>query len=97
MNTKECLIAARDYILKHGWCRYEYNLPDGRVCMLGALSATGAYDHPEVKALATLRRVIRAKVEVAPSLSPIPFFNDNVAKDIVDVIAVFNDAIEAES
>ncbi len=33
----QSLLDAADYMQEHGWCTQQFEAPDGRVCLLGAL------------------------------------------------------------
>lgn len=89
------------YLEKHDWTRNTIQDAQGKVCALGALQFSGC---PRVmlewfgKFLAGRTPVLiqltryDVRYRVGDACKVIPFWNDNIAKDRAEVIAMFRDA-----
>ena len=82
-TVSQTFLAAAAYIERHGWCQYEVELPDGRVCLFGALS----------KVTSCLEDRHRAALRMNKHLGcTIQHWNDYVARSAGDVISLLREA-----
>ena len=86
-TVSQTFLAAAAYIEKHGWCQNAFGLPDGRVCLFGALSKVTSYLEDRHRAALCIRKHIGG---------PISHWNDYIARTASDVISLLRQAAKNE-
>lgn len=97
MTTHQVLVAAKAYLLNHGWKQHDYGEDGGPRCMAGAVASVRGVDifdytrHP-----APVYEVLDAISFGKGGLGVgVPFWNDDEGRTFDEVIAAFDRAIIA--
>lgn len=74
-TARQLLLKAANHMQRHGWCRKRNEDAEGRVCLIGALSAVadryGYYDTAYADALCRLRHHLKMAIST---------WNDHICK-----------------
>jgi len=80
-EERRLVLKVAEYIHEHGWCQGRFALPDGRVCLLGALIALykGGEDEEEIMRVQKLVQIEIGSIQI-------PKWNDRRGRTQEDVL-----------
>jgi hypothetical protein len=95
MTPREFLIQTKQVLLDRGWCQHAFESPDGRCCIIGAVGVAAEAARPERETTMAAKSYLREALgDSAPNLFK---FNDQQGRQLKQVLALFDRAIELAS
>jgi hypothetical protein len=83
--------------IERGWCQFSLQTSLGEVCLLGALGYTQPGREPMTPAALAVARQIYPVHHKTPQPLMLAMWNDDLSRTKAEVLAVFDQAIAAES
>ena len=95
-TISQTFLAAASYIETHGWCQNEFETPDGRVCLYGALAKVTSSLEDRYRAALRLGKKHMLLLNYVTVPTPIQVWNDHISRTVGEVISLLREAAKNE-